>query len=78
LKGRGLMQGIECQSGEISDKIARECFRLGMVIETAGPDDEVVKFFCPLTISESELEQGLTIFAQAVENIASQYIKKAS
>ncbi len=78
LKGRGMMQGIECRNGDISDKIARECFRLGMVIETAGPNDEVVKFFCPLTISESELEQGLTIFAQAVENIASHFIKKAS
>lgn len=78
LKGRGLMQGIECQDGEISNTIARECFRLGMVIETAGPQDEVVKFFCPLTISENELEQGLTIFQQAVENVAPQFIQKAS
>ncbi|MBY7798100.1 diaminobutyrate--2-oxoglutarate transaminase [Vibrio fluvialis] len=78
LKGRGLMQGIECQSGEVAEKIARECFRLGMVIETAGPNDEVVKFFCPLTISEAELEQGLEIFERAVENIAPQFIKKAS
>ncbi|MFL7867005.1 diaminobutyrate--2-oxoglutarate transaminase [Vibrio cincinnatiensis] len=78
LKGRGLMQGIECQNGEISGKVARECFRLGMVIETAGPDDEVVKFFCPLTISEDELEQGLSIFQQAVENVAPNFIQKAS
>ncbi|EKO3631027.1 diaminobutyrate--2-oxoglutarate transaminase [Vibrio metschnikovii] len=78
LKGRGLMQGIECQDGDIANKIARECFRLGMVIETAGPQDEVVKFFCPLTISENELEQGLTIFQQAVENVAPQFIQKAS
>lgn len=77
-KGRGMMQGIECQYGEIANKIARECFRLGMVIETAGPEDQVVKFFCPLTISESELQQGLTIFQQAVENVASQLIQKAS
>lgn len=78
LKGRGLMQGIECQNGDISDKIARECFRLGMVIETAGPDDEVVKFFCPLTVSEDELEQGLSIFQQAVDNVAPNFIQKAS
>ena len=48
------------------------------MIETAGPNDEVVKFFCPLTISEAELEQGLEIFERAVENIAPQFIKKAS
>ncbi len=77
-KGRGLMQGIECSSGEIAHKIARRCFQLGMVIETAGPNDEVIKFFCPLTITETELDQGLDIFAQAVEELASQLIKKAS
>jgi len=49
-----------------------------MVIETAGPNDEVIKFFCPLTITETELDQGLDIFAQAVEELASQLIKKAS
>jgi diaminobutyrate-2-oxoglutarate transaminase len=77
-KGRGLMQGIECSSGEIAHKIAQECFAKGMVIETAGPNDEVVKFFCPLTISVDELEQGLTIFDQAVASVAPHFIKKAS
>jgi diaminobutyrate-2-oxoglutarate transaminase len=77
-KGRGLMQGIECKSSSISTAIARICFDKGMVIETAGPDDEIVKFFCPLTISESELEQGLHIFEQAVDIVATKLIKKAS
>ena len=77
-KGRGLMQGIECCSGELASKITARCFELGLVIETAGPEDEVIKFFCPLTISEAELEQGLDIFEQAVEDITSQLIKKAS
>ena len=49
-----------------------------MIIETAGPADEVVKFFCPLTITESELIEGLTIFENAVEAVASTYFKKAS
>ncbi|WP_245868801.1 hypothetical protein, partial [Vibrio fujianensis] len=37
-----------------------------------------VKFFCPLTISEDELEQGLNIFQQAVENVVPNFIQKAS
>jgi diaminobutyrate-2-oxoglutarate transaminase len=78
LKGRGLMQGIECLSGDIAHQIAQECFNRGMIIETAGPNDEVVKFFCPLTISLDELEQGLTIFNQAVTAVAPHFIKKAS
>lgn len=77
-KGRGLMQGVECQSGEIAQKIARTCFDLGMVIETAGPNDEVIKFFCPLTISKAELAQGLEIFVEAVDQVAADCMQKAS
>lgn len=77
-KGRGMMIGIECLNGELSDDIAKACFENGMVIETAGPDGEVVKFFCPLTITESELDQGLAIFDNAVEHVATKHFKKAS
>lgn len=77
-KGRGMMIGIECRNGDLSDEIAKTCFENGMVIETAGPDDEIVKFFCPLTITDQELEQGMSIFENAVESVASKYFKKAS
>ncbi len=77
-KGRGMMQGIECKTGELASAISRRCFEKGMVIETAGPNDEVLKFFCPLTISESELEQGLHIFEQAAEYVAQTATRKAS
>lgn len=78
VKGRGLMQGIACQNGSIAEQIARECFALGMVIETAGPEDEVIKFFCPLTISQEELATGLERFEQAIENLAPKLLAKAS
>ncbi|MEZ8142892.1 diaminobutyrate--2-oxoglutarate transaminase [Enterovibrio norvegicus FF-33] len=77
-KGRGMMQGIECQRPEFASSITRHCFENGMVIETAGPNDEVVKFFSPLTISESELEQGLHIFEKAAEHVATVSTRKAS
>lgn len=77
-KGRGMMIGIECKDGNTADEIAKTCFENGMVIETAGPNDEIVKFFCPLTISESELMQGLTIFEDSVEIVATKYFKKVS
>ncbi|MCV5902216.1 diaminobutyrate--2-oxoglutarate transaminase, partial [Escherichia coli] len=72
-----MMIGIECIHGDLAAEIAKACFDDGMVIETAGPDDEVVKFFCPLTISESELNQGLSIFERAVETIAAKHFKQA-
>ncbi|MFV0575954.1 MAG: diaminobutyrate--2-oxoglutarate transaminase [Vibrio sp.] len=78
IKGRGLMQGIECKQGDIASLITSECFDNGMVIETAGPDDEVVKFFCPLTVTESELEKGIQIFEKAAETVSAKLMKKAS
>jgi diaminobutyrate-2-oxoglutarate transaminase len=77
-KGRGMMIGIECKNGIISSDIAKDCFKNGMIIETAGPSDEVVKFFCPLTITDAELDKGLTIFENAIDNIAEKHFKKAS
>jgi diaminobutyrate-2-oxoglutarate transaminase len=36
------------------------------VIETSGPDSEVVKCLCPLTISFAQLDEGLTILKSAI------------
>ncbi|BCL73831.1 diaminobutyrate--2-oxoglutarate transaminase (plasmid) [Vibrio nigripulchritudo] len=77
-KGRGMMIGIECRNGNVAGDITQACFEKGLVIETAGPDDQVVKFFPPLTITESELKQGLDIFVQAVEHVISSAFKKVS
>ncbi len=63
LKGRGLMQGIECASGEIADAICAHAFERGLIIETAGNQGQVVKVFCPLTISEEDLHKGLNVLA---------------
>ena len=65
VKGRGLMQGIVCHTGELADVITGKCFERGLVIETAGPDGEVVKCLCPLIITEAELNQGLDWLEEA-------------
>lgn len=38
----------------------------GLVIETSGAHDEVVKVLAPLTITETEFAQGLDILERAV------------
>ncbi|MDQ2077862.1 diaminobutyrate--2-oxoglutarate transaminase [Marinimicrobium sp. ABcell2] len=69
LKGRGLMQGLECRNGDVASAITAEAFKRGLVIETAGNHSQVVKCFCPLTISEEELNKGLDILAQSVAQV---------
>lgn len=69
-KGRGLMQGLECRSGEVADQISGAAFERGLIIETAGNRGQVVKCFCPLTISMEDLDKGLDILAAAVAEVA--------
>lgn len=60
-RGRGLMRGLDVQSGEIAEKITSLAFQKGLVIETSGHDGQVVKCLCPLTISDDDLLEGLDI-----------------
>jgi diaminobutyrate-2-oxoglutarate transaminase len=65
-KGRGMFQGINCVSGEIAEKITKLAFKKGLLIETSGADDQVVKFFCPLLISDENLKKGIDIVESAI------------
>ena len=69
LKGRGLMQGLECRNGEVAEKITRAAFERGLIIETAGNRSQVVKCFCPLTIHEKDLAHGLDILEQSIAQV---------
>lgn len=69
-KGRGMMRGIACANGEIADQITSMAFKHNLVLETSGPDGEVVKCLCPLMIPDEDLKQGWdiikTCFAQVI------------
>jgi len=64
LKGRGLMQGIEVDPA-LAALITRTCIRNRLIIERAGPHDEVVKVLAPLTTPDQVLDRGLDILAAA-------------
>jgi diaminobutyrate-2-oxoglutarate transaminase len=66
VKGRGLILGLSFDDSEIATRASREAFARGMVIETAGPDDEVLKLLPSLTITQPELERGLDIIADSL------------
>lgn len=68
-KGRGMFQGIDCISGAIATAIARAAFEDGVIIETSGADDQVLKFLCPLTISDSDLDEGLNRVEAAMKRV---------
>lgn len=68
-KGRGMFQGINCVNGDIAGKITRAAFKKGLIIETSGADDQIVKFFCPLVITDESLKKGIDIVEEAVREV---------
>ena len=68
-RGRGLFQGINCINGELAGKITHNAFKQGLIIETSGADDQVVKFLCPLIISDESLKKGIDIVEQAIKEV---------
>ena len=65
-RGRGMMRGIDVGSGEAAAAITAACFDQGLIIETSGAHDEIVKVLAPLVIDDDLLRAGLDILEQAV------------
>jgi diaminobutyrate-2-oxoglutarate transaminase len=56
---------VEFADRELAAKISQGCFERGMIIETAGIDDQVLKLLPSLTIEDVDLQKGLDIIAQS-------------
>jgi diaminobutyrate-2-oxoglutarate transaminase len=74
-RGRGMFQGINCVSGELASNISRRAFKKGLIIETSGADDQVIKLLCPLTISDEALASGLDKIEESIRESCEQFMK---
>ena len=63
VRGRGLILGIEAVVPEIASTIAAGAFERGLIIETAGAQDEVVKLLPPLVVTEDAIDRAIGILA---------------
>ena len=69
VRGRGLVWGLAFDEPELAKAGCRHSFDAGLLVETSGPDSEVVKLMPPLTVAvDDELEPGLAILADAVDS----------
>jgi diaminobutyrate-2-oxoglutarate transaminase len=69
-RGRGLFQGVASAPG-FAKQVAEKAFNLGLLVETSGPEDEVIKLLPPLTISDELLEEGLQLLTKAIVEVIS-------
>lgn len=65
-RGRGMMRGIDMGSGELAAAVTSACFERGLIIETSGAHDEIVKVLAPLVIEDEVLSAGLDILDQCI------------
>lgn len=65
-KGRGLARGLEFANGDLAGAVCKEAFDRGLLMETSGPDGEVMKLLPPLTLTDEELSEGLAIISESV------------
>lgn len=68
-RGRGMIQALDCKKGELASMITATAFEKGVIIETSGSDGEVIKFLMPLTIADEQLNQGLCIIEESVQEV---------
>lgn len=68
VRGLGLLWGVDI--GPVAREVSRHCFGAGLVIETAGRDDGVLKILPPLTIADAELVKGLDIIESGLVELA--------
>ena len=75
-RGRGMMQGLAFKDAAMADQVTKLAFQNGLIIETSGGHDEVVKLLVPLTIEQEKLLAGLDILEQAIADTVNQTVTK--
>lgn len=72
VRGRGMVWGLAFERPELATMICREAFERGLLVETSGPESEVVKLMPPLTSAlDDELKPGMAILGEAVDAVLS-------
>jgi 4-aminobutyrate aminotransferase len=77
VRGWGLMVGVELVTdratrspdGALANAVIARCADAGLLVLTCGAAHNVVRWLCPLDVSEAEIDEGLGIFGRALEAV---------
>lgn len=68
VRGKGLMLGIAVKAEGLAEEICTRAFERGLIMETSGPNSEVMKLLPPLTITDEALKTGLAILEESIKD----------
>ncbi|MEM7225272.1 MAG: diaminobutyrate--2-oxoglutarate transaminase [Pseudomonadota bacterium] len=71
LCGRGLMLGVAFRDPTRAAAVSQAAFERGVIAETCGPHDEVLKILPPLTIEPEILAEGISRIGRAAAEVSS-------
>lgn len=69
-RGRGLMAGLKCRSHDVVGRVHDLAFENGLLIESSGPNRDVIKILPPITITDGELDRAIAILNKALQEQA--------
>jgi diaminobutyrate-2-oxoglutarate transaminase len=78
IKGRGLLIGMKFNDPTIARAVSERAFEHGLIVETCGRYNHVLKLLPPLNISLEDLQLALDIVTEAILETASLTLKRAS
>jgi 4-aminobutyrate aminotransferase/(S)-3-amino-2-methylpropionate transaminase len=74
VRGIGAMIGLEFVEDPVGKRpapavveaVVASAARRGLLVESAGTHDNVIRFLCPLVVNDAQLQAGLTILEEAI------------
>ena len=67
-RGLGLLCAFDLPDKAFRNDVVQRCYEKGMIILGCGTN--AIRFRSPLTITKDEIDQGLTVLSEAVEDVA--------
>ncbi|MCU0714233.1 MAG: aminotransferase class III-fold pyridoxal phosphate-dependent enzyme [Pirellula sp.] len=69
IRGKGMVWGIDTGDTPWASDVCKKAFENGLMIETSGANDQVIKLLPPLTISNEDLCIGLDILERSIASV---------
>ncbi|WP_353213721.1 diaminobutyrate--2-oxoglutarate transaminase [Salinisphaera hydrothermalis] len=66
VRGRGFFIGLDCAEPDHGNAVIKQCFERGLIMETTGPGDRVIKVMPPLISTAEDIDEGLAIIDDAI------------
>jgi diaminobutyrate-2-oxoglutarate transaminase len=69
VRGKGMIQALDVNDGAVAKAVAARCFKKGLLVGPCGSGGRVLKLIPPLIIPDRDLEAGLALFREAMQEV---------